>query len=84
MISKYIASIFEGEAPCDKCDQFNLCKEEEMACRAFSYYVLHGSFSVDTPRHPTNGLYNQIFSDDDRALKSYMKSLAAKEGGYGK
>lgn len=80
--NEYIASIFAGEAPCDNCDHFSKCKEEEMACRAFSYYVLHGEFNVSTPRDPSYGMFNKIFEEDDKALKSYMKSLAAKQGGY--
>jgi hypothetical protein len=30
---------------------------------------------------PTHHLFNKIFKEDDKALKTYMKSLAAKEGG---
>jgi len=77
----YISSVFEGEAPCDHCSQKADCQEYELACRAFSYYVLHGRFHDHTVRMPTHNLFNKIFKEDDKALKTYMKSLAAKEGG---
>jgi len=65
--------VFESAAPCDKCDQAQTCKENEWACRAFSYYVLHGSFEAYTVRHPTRGMFNKIFKEDDKALKNYLK-----------
>jgi hypothetical protein len=70
----YIRRVFEGEAPCDKCAQAPLCKEEQTACRAFSFYVRTGTFSEDTPRSPTTYLFNLIFRDDDVGLKNYFKS----------
>lgn len=76
----YIRRVFEGEAPCDKCDQAEDCKEYELACRAFSYYVRKGTFQNHTVRMPTHHLYGLIFRDDDTALKNYLKSLQAKEG----
>jgi len=80
-MDKYINSVFEGIAPCDRCSQRLDCQEYELACRAFSYYVLHGRFHDHTVRMPTHHLFNKIFKEDDKALKTYMKSLAAKEGG---
>jgi len=78
-MDKYGRRVFEEEAPCDKCDQAPDCKEYEKACRAFSYYVLHGYFESYTVRHPSRGLFNKIFKEDDKALKTYMKSISAKE-----
>ena len=75
----YVRRVFEGEAPCDKCSQALECKEYEKACRAFSYYVLHGTFHEHTLRHPTHGLFNKIFKEDDKALKNYLKSIKTKE-----
>lgn len=75
----YIRRVFEGEAPCDKCKQDFKCEAEELACRAFSFYVRKGTFSPDTPRNPTNHLFNLIFRDDDVGLKSYFKD----KGGQG-
>jgi len=74
-----ISAIYEGEAPCDKCDQAQSCQDNEWACRAFSYYVLHGIFEEYTARQPTRGMFNKIFKEDDKALKTYMKSIRAKE-----
>ena len=74
----YIRRIFEGEAPCDKCSQAPDCKEYEWACRAFSYYVLHGTFQEYTARIPTHNMFNKIFKEDDKALKNYLKSKASK------
>jgi len=74
-----IRRVFEGEAPCDKCDQALDCKEYEWACRAFSFYVLHGRFEEHTVRHPTRGMFNKIFKEDDKALKNYLKSIKSRE-----
>jgi len=75
----YGRRVFEGEAPCDKCKQAPECKEYEKACRAFSYYVLHGTFHEHTLRHPTHGMFNKIFKEDDKALKNYLKSIKTRE-----
>ena len=75
----YVRRVFEGEAPCDKCDQAESCKDNEWACRAFSYYVLHGTFAEYTVRQPTRGMFNKIFKEDDKALKNYLKALKDKE-----
>lgn len=81
MTDVYVKSIFDGESPCDICSQKADCQEYELACRAFSYYVLRGTFKEYTLRQPTREIFNKIFKEDDKALKTYMKSLAAKEGG---
>ena len=75
----YIRRVFEGEAPCDKCVQQADCKQYELACRAFSYYVLHGTFHEHPVRQRTHGLFNKIFKEDDKALKNYLKSIKMKE-----
>jgi hypothetical protein len=74
----YVRRVFEGEAPCDKCDQAQVCQDNEWACRAFSYYVLHGTFEDFTARMPTREMFHKIFKEDDKALKNYLKSIAAK------
>ena len=71
----YIRRVFEGEAPCDKCKQAYKCEVEELACRAFSFYVRKGYFEEHTPRNPTNYLYGLIFRDDDIGLKNYYKNI---------
>jgi hypothetical protein len=78
LISEYVRRVFEGEAPCDKCDQASDCKEFEWACRAFSSYVLNGTFQDFTVRMPTKVMFNKIFKEDDKALKNYLKSIRAK------
>lgn len=78
-MDEYIRRVFEGEAPCDNCKQAKDCKEYEWACRAFSYYVLHGTFHNHTVRQPTNHMFNKIFKEDDKALKNYLKSIKMKE-----
>jgi hypothetical protein len=70
----YIRRVFEGEAPCDKCNQALDCKENELACRAFSFYVRRGTFEEHTVRMPTHHLFTLIFRDDDVGLKSYYKN----------
>lgn len=75
----YVRRVFEAEAPCDKCTQKADCQELELACRAFSYYVLHGTFHHHTARMPTHNMFNKIFKEDDKALKNYLKSIKAKE-----
>jgi hypothetical protein len=74
-----IKKVFEGEAPCDNCDQALDCKENEWACRAFSFYVLNGRFEEYTVRQPTRYIFNKVFKEDDTALKNYLKSVKAKE-----
>jgi hypothetical protein len=78
LISEYVRRVFEGEAPCDKCDQASDCKDFEWACRAFSSYVLNGTFQDYTVRMPTKVMFNKIFKEDDKALKNYLKSIRAK------
>jgi len=72
-------NIFAEKSPCDKCDQQEDCKNFELACRAFSGYVLHGVFYEHTPKYPNNNLFNKIFKEDDNALKNYLKSVKLKE-----
>jgi hypothetical protein len=74
-MGKYIASAFEGEAPCDNCSQKSDCQDYELACRAFSYYVLRGIFKEYTVRNPTKEIFNKIFKEDDKALKTFLKDL---------
>ena len=70
---------FTEKCPCDDCDWKYKCEEYELACRAFSYFVLHGTFHEHTARIPTGQLFHKIFKEDDKALKNYMKSLRMKE-----
>jgi len=74
----YTRKDLQEKAPCDNCDQFEDCRQNEWACRAFSYFVLHGTFEEYTLRHPTRGMFNKIFKEDEKALKNYLKSVKAK------
>jgi hypothetical protein len=66
-------------SPCDKCEWSQRCKQYELACRAFSSFMLHGTFKPNTPRLPNGQLYHKIFNEDDKALKNYLKSIRMKE-----
>lgn len=58
-----------GPAPCEKCLNDIECALDELACRSFSYYVDHNTFSKDTPRVPDRKTYVEIFADTDGQLK---------------
>ena len=76
-----IRRVFEAPAPCDDCKKRYICDEQELACRAFSGYVVNGKMYEHTARVPTKGLFNKIFIEDDtKALMNYLKSkLSAQE-----
>ena len=65
--------------PCDKCEFKYKCDEEEMACRAFAYFVRYGTFEDYTVRMPTAQLFTKIFYEDDKDLKNYLVSLQIKD-----
>ena len=71
---------FTEKCPCDKCEWAKKCAQYDLACRAFSHFMLHGTFEEYTVRMPTGQLFNKIFNEDDKALKNYLKSIKAKEG----
>ena len=52
------------KAPCDACDKNLFCKENETACRVFSYYVSTGYFPSDVERTPTKELYIKLYEDE--------------------
>jgi hypothetical protein len=66
-------------SPCDSCEWAQRCSQYELACRAFSAFILHGTFKENTPRIPTGQLFNKIFNEDDKALRNYLKSIKMKE-----
>jgi hypothetical protein len=76
---EHIRLVFEGESPCDKCSLAKECQTYEWACRAFSSYVLRGTFHAHTARIPTRELFNKIFKEDDKALRNYLASMRLKE-----
>lgn len=70
---------FDEICPCDGCDWAVKCQQYELACRAFSSFVLHGSFEDKSIRMPSGQLFHKIFKEDDKALINYLKSLRMKE-----
>ena len=74
-VSKYL----HEPCPCDKCRHSYKCDADELACRAFAYFVRFGRFEKYTARVPTKETFNKIFKEDDVALKNYLQSLRIKE-----
>jgi hypothetical protein len=66
--------------PCDRCEWAAKCGEYELACRAFSSFVLRGTFEDSSVRMPSGQLFHKIFKEDDKALRNYLKSLQSKGG----
>lgn len=66
--------------PCNGCEWADKCAEYELACRAFSSFVLRGSFAESSVRMPSGQMFHKIFKEDDKALINYLKSLKAKGG----
>jgi hypothetical protein len=71
---------FTEICPCDNCELAYKCGEDELACRAFSSFVLRGVFDENRIRMPSNQLFQKVFKEDDKALKNYLKALQAKTG----
>ena len=72
----HLRRIWDENAPCDDCAHRKACKEQEIACRAFSSYIVNGTYLASTPRNPTCGLYNKIFDEnDEKALKEYLRQF---------
>ena len=65
--------------PCDKCDQAYKCEADELACRAFAFFVRFGTFEDYTVRMPTAQLFDKIFKEEDKDLKNYLASLRVKD-----
>jgi hypothetical protein len=70
---------FTEKCPCDGCEWQPKCAEYELACRAFSSFVLHGTFYEYTAKMPSGQLFHKIFNEDDKALKNYLKALKMKK-----
>jgi hypothetical protein len=71
---------FTEICPCDNCELAAKCGDNELACRAFSSFVLRGVFDENRVRMPSSQLFQKIFQEDDKALKNYLKALQAKAG----
>jgi hypothetical protein len=67
--------IVRNKCPCDDCQHFQKCKEEEIACRPFAKFVLDNWYYKETPKDPCYGIFNKIFNQkDDLALKNYIRN----------
>lgn len=56
-----------GDPPCDTCSLFQVCADQELACRAFWSYVsgtrkrkVQKGEPLNDQRTPTRALFNQI------------------------
>jgi len=79
--NEYIKKIFASPAPCDNCLKRYLCEEQELACRAFSGYVVNGAIYEHTARIPNHFIFTKIFNEDNSlALTNFLKSLNASQG----
>jgi len=79
--NEYIKKIFASPAPCDDCLKRYICEEQELACRAFSGYVVNGAIYEHTAKIPNHYIFNKIFNEDNPAvLTNLLRSLNATQG----
>lgn len=79
--NEYIKRVFEAPAPCDDCHKKYLCEEQELACRAFSGYVVTGKTYEHSAKIPSHEVFVKIFAEDNNiGLLNILKSLNAKQG----
>ena len=74
-----VSKFLHEPCPCDKCDQAYKCEADELACRAFAFFVRFGTFEDYTVRMPTPQLFDKIFKEEDKDLKNYLASLRVKD-----
>jgi hypothetical protein len=76
-----LRKVFLEPAPCDNCLKKYVCEEQEMACRAFSGYVVTGKTYEHSAKIPSHEVFVKIFSEDNNAaLLGLLRSLNAKQG----
>ena len=76
-----IRRVFEQPAPCDNCIKRYICEEQELACRAFSGYVVTGKAYEHSARIPDRHIFYKIFKEDDSLiLTKFLQSLNATQG----
>ena len=71
--------IVRDECPCDRCDHFNLCKSEELACRSFAKFVVDNYYYKDSFRDPCKGTFNKIFSASDDVLRQFVREWKGED-----
>lgn len=73
--------VFSEPAPCDNCSKKYICEEQELACRAFSGYVVTGKTYEHSARIPSHVVFMRIFEEDDGLkLTNLLRSLNAQQG----
>lgn len=73
--------VFNEPAPCDNCSKKYLCEEQELACRAFSGYVVTGKTYEHSAKIPSHEVFVKIFTEDNNiALLGLLRSLNATQG----
>lgn len=78
---EYMKRVFNEPAPCDDCSKKYLCEEQELACRAFSGYVVTGKTYEHSARIPNHVVFMKIFEEDDGLkLTNLLRSLNAQQG----
>lgn len=79
--SVYVKKIFDAPAPCDDCHKRYICEEQELACRAFSGYVVTGRIYEHSAKIPNHAVFVKIFEEDDGLkLTNLLRSLNAQQG----
>lgn len=60
-----INALLQPEPPCEKykCENYEKCKTEFLACKSFHTYVSYGRAKY--PTEPNRELYLKIYGDDD-------------------
>ena len=68
--------VIRDKCPCDDCHNFDLCKQEEVACRSFAKFVVDNCFYAESARIPTKETFNKVFSSkDDDMLRKFVRGL---------
>ena len=78
-LNSAISKFLYEPCPCDKCAHSYRCDADEMACRAFAYFVRNGNFEEHTVRMPSTQLFHKIFREEDKDLRNYLASLRVKD-----
>lgn len=63
----YVRLMAEHPAPCDCCPSYERCRIEQLACAAYSCYVMqpYRKPRNHKDRNPTREIYSRLFPRDD-------------------
>lgn len=67
------------KCPCDRCDHFNLCKKEELACRSFAKFVVDNYYYRDSFRDPSKEIFKKVFDASDDALSQFVREWKSED-----